>query len=304
MASNAPVAIITGASRGIGKACALGLAEKGYDIVACARTVAPGELQEISETTRASLRKPVPGSLQETVAEARAAGRKALGCKVDLLHNSDIDAMFTKVMAEFGRVDLVVNNARWDGPGFRDLWLDTPHRVFEESFQVNALAPLYLLKLAVPVMIKQGGGIVIHIGSGAGHVETLALPTGDWKGGWGLSYSVTKAAFNRIAAGLAKELKQHNIAVINLEPGSVDVERKTVQRGAAYDPATGIPPEAIGRVCGYLAASRRPMFYSGLTIDGPEFAIEHGLIEPERMPKSQTSRWGLPGRNRALPVGG
>lgn len=304
MANQAPVAIITGASRGIGKACGLALADKGYDIVACARTVESGELQEISETLKESIKKPLPGSLRETVDAVRAKGRQALGVKVDLLRNSDIDAMVKQVMAEFGRIDLVVNNARWIGQGFRDMWIDTPHQVYEESMQVNVLAPLYLLKLAVPAMVKQGGGIVVHIGSGAGHREVPALPEGDSVGGWGLSYSITKAAFNRIAAGLGKELKRHNIAVINMEPGSVGVERKAVQRGDLFNPEDQIPPEAIGRVCAYLATCKHPMYYSGTTVNGPEFAIDHGLIEPERMPPPHDmARWGLPNRPGGLTPG-
>jgi NAD(P)-dependent dehydrogenase (short-subunit alcohol dehydrogenase family) len=214
MANSNKVALVTGASRGIGRGCALELAKAGFDLVLCARTVVEGTPLEHSSTVRRSDTSPLPGSLERTAGEVEALGRRALVAKLDLLAPADLEQAVQATMDEFGRLDVVVNNARYIGPGHMDLFLDTPMQVYEDHFVCNVLAPLRLVKLAVPHMRAQGGGVFVHVTSGAGNNETSALPG---EGGWGLGYSISKAAFNRIAAGLGKELKQYGISVINLE---------------------------------------------------------------------------------------
>jgi NAD(P)-dependent dehydrogenase (short-subunit alcohol dehydrogenase family) len=300
MAGRAPVAVVTGASRGIGKACAIALAEAGHDVVIAARSLDAGA-QELSETVHQSEVRPMPGSLHETAAEIEKLGRRALPVRVDLAQLADVDGLFERTMAEFGRIDVLVNNARWVGPGYKDPFIDTPYQVYADSFLVNALAPLYLLKRVVPVMIEQGGGVVIHISSLSGIRETEKDVTGDWKGATGLAYNISKAGFNRIAPGLAKELRRYNIAVVNVEPGDVSVERKAVQRGEGFAPETMDPPHVAGRTCAYVATSKHPMFYSGLTVYAPSFAVEHGLVDPDEMPPSRgRPGWGSP--ERMMPI--
>ena len=168
--------------------------------------------------------------------------------------------------------------------------------MFEQSLRVNALAPLYLLTKVVPVMVEQGGGVVIDISSRNGIVESSRRPSSDWTGRPGLAYAVSKAALNRIAPGLAKEISEHNVAIVNLEPGDVGVERKAVQRGEAFDPANHDSALAAGRSCAFIASSRYPMFYSGLTVFAPEFAVEHGIVAPDDLAAGRPDRWGQPGR--------
>jgi NAD(P)-dependent dehydrogenase (short-subunit alcohol dehydrogenase family) len=289
------VALVTGASRGIGKQCALALAARGFDVVIAARTLEPGEMRERSETVRKSDPGPLPGSLRETAEAIAVLGQRALPLRTDLTRNTEIDALVERALTEFGRVDVLVNDARYVGPGQRDLFLDTPHAILEEMVQVNLVAPLYLIRRLVPAMIAQGGGVVFDVSSGAGIDETPALPNGHWDGGWGVGYSFTKAALNRLAAGLAKELRQHAIAVVNLEPGLVVVERKIAERaGTGFDPTEQAPPEVVGLSCAYIATCPQPMYYSGRTVFTPEFAIEHGLIDPDRVRRYGRARWGLP----------
>jgi len=270
------VALVTGASRGIGRACALELARRGFDVVVTARTVRPGDYFEYSSTVKRAATKPLPGSLEETAAEVQALGTDALVAKLDLSVRSDWPAAIEQTMARFGRLDVLVNNGRYIGPGHMDAFEDTPLELIETMFLCNVYAPLHLIKLCLPIMRRQGGGVVINVTSGAGDRETPA-PIG--KGGWGLGYSITKAAFNRSVAGLAKELRPDNIAVIGLMPGFVATERMAIELGDfGFDASQGLPVENPGRVCAMLATAHDPLVFSGRDIYGPTFFEDHAQV--------------------------
>ena len=294
MAAQSKVAIVTGASRGIGKGCALNLAKKGFDVVVCARTVKEGTPIEHSSTVKKSEVSPLPGSLETTASEIEAVGGRALVAKLDLLNLPDVDDVVKATIDTFGRIDVVVNNARYIGPGHMDLVMDTPIEIFEQHLQCNVVAPLYLVQRAAPHMAKQGAGVVIHVTSGAGYNETAALPG---EGGWGLGYSISKAAFNRIAAGLAKELRKDNIAVINLEPGFVSTERMVVDMGGfGFDASQGLSVDVPGLVCAYLATHPTPMAFSGRAVNAPTFVIEANLTDGTKFPTPYgPDHWGVPG---------
>src|SRR2546422_9382814 len=216
------VAFVTGASRGIGRACALELARRGFHVVVAARTVTGAEHLEHSSTVQKSLTTPLPGSLKATAREVRALGAEALVVKLDLARREDWPAAVEAALARFGRIDVLVNNGRYVGPGHMDPFEDTPVELIEQMILCNAIAPLHLVKLCLPAMKRQGGGIVINITSSAGERETPA-PIG--QGGWGLGYSLSKAAFNRMVPGLAKELRPYNCAGRGLIPGVVGTGR-------------------------------------------------------------------------------
>lgn len=295
MEQQAKVAIVTGASRGIGKACALHLAKAGFDLGIGARTLHEGQEIEHSLTVKNSDRSALPGSLETTAAAIRALGRRVLVSQLDLLDRRGIEAFFAATMREFQRVDVLVNNARYVGPGHMDPFVDTPIDLFDTQFQCNVLAPLHLCKLVAAPMIAQGGGVIMNVSSGAGQKETAAMPG---EGGWGLGYSITKAALNRSTLGLAKELKRHNIAVLNLEPGFVATERT----GAAlaqfgYDISEGLSMEVPGLTCAAIATHPQAMFFSGKTVYAPAYVVEHGLVDPATLPSQHgPARWGYPGR--------
>src|SRR5205085_7597016 len=110
----------------------------------------------------------------------------------------------------------------------------------------------------LPAMKRQGGGVVINITSSAGTQET---PAAIGQGGWGLGYSITKAAFGRMLPGLAKELRPHKIAVIGLMPGFVGTERMAAELAEfGFDASKAQPVENPGRVCAMLATARDPLF--------------------------------------------
>ncbi len=258
-----------------------------------ARTVAEGDPIEHSLTLKRSEVSALSGSLASTAEAIQAEGRRALAVKLDLLEKRDIEDAVTRAFAEFGRVDVLVNNGRYVGPGHMDLAVDTPIEIFEQQFQINVLAPLHLIKLVAPRMAKQGGGVVMNVSSLAGSNETAALPG---EGGWGLGYSITKAAFNRLAAGLGKELQKDKIAVINLEPGFVATERTVdALKGFGFDVARGLSVDVPGLTCAALATHPNPMFFSGTLVHAPRFVVEHKLVDPASLPKQWgPESWGLP----------
>lgn len=273
------VAFITGASRGIGRGCALELARRGFDLVLTARTVTGAERYEHSSTVRRSSTDPLPGSLEKTAEEVRALGATALVQKLDLSVRTDWPAGIEAALARFGRIDLLVNNGRYIGPGHMDPFEQTPIGLIEQMFLCNVIAPLELIRLCLPSMRRQGSGIVINITSSAGEQET-DKPIG--QGGWGLGYSITKAAFNRMIPGLAKELRPDRIAVIGLMPGFVGTERMAVELGEfGFDASKALPVENPGRVCAMLATATNPMLFSGRDIFGPGFHAEHATTRFE-----------------------
>jgi len=149
-------AFVTGASRGIGKAIAAELAEAGYDVAITARTVHDGEEREHSSTLRRSDTSALPGSLDATADLVRAAGRECLTVPADLLDHPSLVSAADAVLAQWGHVDVLVNNGRYVGPGHMDVILDTPVRVLRDHLEANVLAPVVLIKALVPQMIEQG----------------------------------------------------------------------------------------------------------------------------------------------------
>jgi NAD(P)-dependent dehydrogenase (short-subunit alcohol dehydrogenase family) len=162
-------AFVTGASRGIGKAIAIKLAQGGYDVAITARTVQEGEQREHSSTVKWSDKSTLPGSLSSTGDLLREAGAEVLVLPADLLDRPSLTAAAQAALDAWGRIDLVVHNARFIGPGHMDQILDTPVEVLEKHVQGNALAPLVINHVLLPAMVAQGGGTVIYITSGAAY---------------------------------------------------------------------------------------------------------------------------------------
>jgi NAD(P)-dependent dehydrogenase (short-subunit alcohol dehydrogenase family) len=138
------VAFITGASRGIGKACAIELAEAGFDIAITARTVKEGEAREHSSTVKETDTSPLPGSLESTAEAVEKAGAKVLAVQGDLLDPASLGAAVTTVLERWGGVDVVVHNGRYIGPGHMDRFLDTPMELLRKQVEGNLFAPLQI----------------------------------------------------------------------------------------------------------------------------------------------------------------
>ena len=273
---NDKVAFVTGASRGIGKAIAIELAAAGYDVAITARTVHEGEAHEHSSTLKRSDTSALPGSLESTADLVRAAGRRCMTVPADLLDHPSLVSAADAVLAEWGRIDVLVNNGRYVGPGHMDFILDTPVRVLRDHLEANAIAPVVLIKATVPQMIERGSGTVINITSGAGYNDPPA-PAG--QGGWGLGYASSKAALHRIAGVLALETSGLGVRAFNVQPGFIATERIAQDMAAfGFDASSGAPAAVIGKVCVWLLESADAGQHNGQCIQAQELCNELGLL--------------------------
>jgi NAD(P)-dependent dehydrogenase (short-subunit alcohol dehydrogenase family) len=228
------VAVVTGASRGIGRAIAVALAQAGVDVVCTARS------------TEAQPHKVLPGTIEETARQVQALGRRAVAIPVDVSKEDEVEAMARRVLAEFGRLDILVNNAAIATSGS---FLEVPVRRWDLVLNVN-LRGVYLCSRAfLPSMLERGSGSIINVSSYASHTD----------GSWGLAYSVSKAALERLTTGLAAELAPAGIAV-----NAIQIERFVSSEGFVYlspgaDYSTWDKPETVGEDLVWLA-SREPSF--------------------------------------------
>ncbi|HVX21722.1 MAG TPA: SDR family oxidoreductase [Acidimicrobiales bacterium] len=268
---------MTGASRGIGKASAVELARRGYDVAVTARTVADGEGRDHSGTVKQVDDSPLPGSLAATVDEIERAGGAALAVPADLLDRASLGAAVATVLERWGRVDVVVHSGRYVGPGDMDRFLDTPIDTIERQIEANVVAPLVIDKLVIPGMIERGWGMIVDITSAAGYADPTTAADG-YGLGYGMGYGVSKGGFHRVAGFLDVELRDQGIYSFNVHPGLVRIERiAQLMADMGFDDV-GASPEVIAAVVGWLATSDEAPALSGTTIEAQYFCHQRGLM--------------------------
>lgn len=246
------VAIVSGASRGIGRGLALGLAAAGAAVVCSARTTAdhPNDLH-------------LPGTIDETVAAIRAAGGEALAVRCDIGIAEDITVLVEATVAAYSRLDVLVNNAM---APTRGLFPDTTEEMWDESMRINVRSLFLTSKAVVGPMREQGGGSIINISSGAADPYITGMPPGY------VTYSVAKAALERFSTALAGELAEFGIAVNALRPGAVKTEMTVHELGEDYDWTGWTGPDAVVPAVNFLAVQNG----NGLTgriLESTQFGI-------------------------------
>jgi NAD(P)-dependent dehydrogenase (short-subunit alcohol dehydrogenase family) len=270
------VAFVTGASRGIGKAIAVHLARAGFDVALSARSEQEGEAREHSSTLRQSNTTPLPGSLSATAALVEEAGGRALAAPADLLDRASLGAAVATVLERWGRIDVLVNNGRYVGPGHMDFIVDTPLEVLDKHLQANVMSPLVLIKQVLPSMLARDSGTIINVSSASGLTDPPA-PAG--KGGWGLGYGFSKAAAYRIAGMLALEMGDRGIRAYNLEPGFVATERIAIDMAPfGFNAADAIPTDVPGAVTAWLVTAPDAADPNGRTVYAPDVCRDLGLV--------------------------
>ncbi len=269
------VALVTGASRGIGKATALALADAGLDVAVTARTVREGEGVDDSDTAG----RPVPGSLETTAGLVEERGVRALPVPMDLLDRASLGAAVDRVLDEWGRLDVLVNNAVHTGPGSMLRFEDTTVEMIETKLAANVVSQVVLTRAALVPMLAQGEGTIVNVTSAVAITDPPA-PAGE--GGWGAAYAMSKGAFHRLAGILAVEYPQ--LRFHNVEPGYVVTERMEVNAEALGLDGVypGAPPSVPASVIAWLATAPEAAELSGATIAAQRFARERGLHPPWR----------------------
>jgi NAD(P)-dependent dehydrogenase (short-subunit alcohol dehydrogenase family) len=263
------VAFVTGSSRGLGKGCALQLAKAGFDIVVAARTVHEGDAWEPYDPSR-----PLVGSLETTTKAVEATGQRVLPVKMDLLDQASLGLAVQRVLDEWGRIDVLVNNARHLAPGHRDRVENLSTWTIQESLQANVVNVVALTNLVIPNMLERGSGRIINITSSAAYMVPEA-PVGE--GGWSVTYAVMKGAFQRLAGMIAVELGPRGVLAFNVNPGYVLSERQAAigrELGNKWD---GAPPEGVATAIAWLASDPGAVQYNGMNIEGQEFVHERDL---------------------------
>lgn len=274
------VAIVTGATRGIGKACALSLAGQGFDVVVTGRTVKEGEGKATLPFSAEGQDVAVPGSLETTVREIHALGREALPVTMDVLERSSMDAVVQQTLNTWGRIDVLVNNALYQGPGLMFPFAGFSFDQLEKSVLGNLVNQAYLARLVLPGMIAQGGGAIVSLSSRAAVDTPKAAPD---KGGWGFVYGAPKSGFHRIAEFIHVEHAKDGILAFNVEPGFTVTEATVAMFGqsAATDfNRSAATPAVTGDVVAWLVTRPESRELAGTLISAPGFFKRRGIVFP------------------------
>lgn len=239
------VAIVTGASRGIGAAIAERFASEGAKVVLVARTIEPGGK--------------LPGSLDETAARIRARGGDCLCVQADLASETERARIVADTIAGYGGIDILVNNAAWArfGAGYAQ----PPQRV-QLAYAVNLFAPHHLSQLVIASMKARGGGWILNLSSATSNIPGPApYASGDRAFRFHTThsptlYGSTKAALERLSSGMAMELAADNIAVNTLAPVEAVASEGALKSGSIDELAHMEPIEAMAEAA--LALCSRP----------------------------------------------
>jgi citronellol/citronellal dehydrogenase len=244
------VAIVTGSSRGIGRAIALGLAREGCNVVIAAKS---------TEST-----EKLPGSIYTVAAEAEALGVQALPVQVDLRDADQIDNLAEKALERFGRIDLLINNAGalyWTGI------LDTPPKRFDLVMSVNARAAFLCCRAVLPAMIRQGGGHIINMSPPLDY----SILSGR------IAYGISKLGMTLLTLGLAEEVRRQKVAVNSLWPVTIIESQASINHHLGT-PAMWRKPDILVD-CVLHLARKDPAALTGQALLDEDFLRAEGVTD-------------------------
>jgi dehydrogenase/reductase SDR family protein 1 len=261
------IALVTGASRGIGKGVALGLGEAGATVYVTGRSLTA------SEDAR--------GSLEQTAAEVEARGGVAVAVRCDHRDDGQVEAVFARVRADHGRLDLLVNNVMSTPqrhelpPGAQSQWdlhpfWEVPISVWD-AFHLVGLRSHYVASVfAAPLLITNGAGLIVSI-SAPGAERYVG----------NVAYGVGKAAIEKLSADMAEELRPHSVASVTLWPGFTRTEDVLAQPDVYPDLSATVSQPFAGRAVAALAADPAVMERTGQRLRASDLALEYGFSDAD-----------------------
>lgn len=243
------VAIVTGASRGVGAATAVALAGAGARVVCAARATDSSPL-------------PIPGTIDDTVRRARAAGGDAIAVRTNLADDAEVRNMVGAALDHYGRVDILVNNAAITFPGD----LDLPIKRHDLVFAVNVRAPLLAAQAVVPGMRDRGEGAILNVSSVAALNYLPGL----------MAYGMSKIALEHMTVSLAAQLRDARIQVNTFRIDIPVASEGFVHNMPDADHSGWEPSEVAAE--GILWMLRRPWPYTGRNEGMNRLREEHGIM--------------------------
>ncbi len=258
------IALVTGASRGVGRGIALELGSVGATVYVTGRSS--------GSTTTDNL----PGTIDTCAAEVTQRGGHGIAVRCDHTRDEEVAALFARVQQEHGRLDLLVNNV-WGGyehysmDDFTAPFWQQPSDYWERMFVAGLRAHYTASRHAAALMLPQQRGLIINISAGDGDA---------YRGN--LLYDVAKTAVDRLAYGMAHELRAHSIAALALYPGFVRTERVLAEHAAApFDLSPTESPAYIGRAVVALATEADPLRWSGQVLTTGYLARVYGFTDAD-----------------------
>lgn len=261
------VALVTGASRGVGRGVALGLAEAGARVYLSGRTLREGDSE-------------LPGSLESTAEAVSELGGEARLIRCDHSRDEEVEALFRRLEQESGRLDVLVNSA-WGG--YRQMetfalpFWEQPRWRWDDMFQSGVRAAYVASALAAASMLRAQSGLIVNLSSWAAQKYLGSV-----------AYGASKAATDKLTSDMAVELRKHGVAVVSLYPGLVRTEN--VMRAAEhFDLSNSESPQFLGRAVAALALDPKLLDRSGTVLVAAELAREYGFRDiDESQPRPLT----------------
>jgi NAD(P)-dependent dehydrogenase (short-subunit alcohol dehydrogenase family) len=256
------VAVVTGASRGIGKGCALELGAAGATVYVTARSVREDD-------------HPLPGTIGATADEVTAAGGTGVAVALDHRDDDAVEALFQRVLDEHGRLDVLVNNAfivTNELTSGKPFW-EVPVSNWDDMIDIGTRSAYVASVFAARAMVDAGAGLIVNVSSSG--AEEYA---------WQVAYGVGKCALDRITADTAHELTPHGVSVVSVWPGFVRTERIDLGVAAgllpeSLDLSTSESPRFVGRAVVALATDPEVARWTGRAVPARDLADEYGFTD-------------------------
>jgi NAD(P)-dependent dehydrogenase (short-subunit alcohol dehydrogenase family) len=256
------VAIVTGASRGIGAEIARRFGAEGAAVAVAARTAEPGV-------------SPFAGTIAETAEQISMAGGTAVAIPADLSRPSDRERLVAETASRLGQPDILISNA---AVTYFTRVEDFTAKRYALMFSVQVEAAFHLAQLVLPGMRERGAGWILNISSGAARHPTI--PPGPFAGRGGTVYGMCKAAIERFSTGLAAELYPDNIAVNALSPTKVVPTPGTVFHHLTTEGDPNSEPPSVMAEAALMLCHRDPRSMTGRVSYSQELLTELGVPVP------------------------